>query len=267
MLTTTVMADVVCRQHISSCLSWWAVQSQLTCPQEYLSPRSATAQHLAESFLELISHRQAMHAEHQPHCDEGYWSVLLVKLVAWLLAGSSYIATYAKHGEIMNSKSRVPRIHGGRRGMPKADTDLARWLQSRGSGKALLGAAVTASQLFQSVPVKQSILYMQPVVGRGVPKRAGRNAVGAQDLCSVKGVGRRGGQDLPGSPSGPSSDVLNNRERTRSLFWPSAPRELPAAPLHCGASLLGSSGSSSLPSRSRMPSCLQTGSYQIGVSM
>ena len=76
---------------------------------------------------------------------------------------------------------------------------------------------MTASQVFQSVPVKQSILYMQPVVGRGVPKRAGRNAVGAQDLRSVKGVGRRGGQDLPGSPQRP---VLRRAEQSRADSQP-----------------------------------------------
>ena len=67
------------------------------------------------------------------------------------------------------------------------------------------------------------------------------------------------------APSGPSSEVLKSLERTRSLFWSSAARELPAMPLHCA--LLGSSGSSSLPSRSSVPSCLQTHSHQRSISI
>ena len=62
---------------------------------------------------------------------------------------------------------------------------------------------MTASQVFKSVPVKQGVLYMQPIVGCGVPKRARWNAVGAQNLCSVKRVGWRAGQDLPGRPQRP----------------------------------------------------------------
>ena len=76
---------------------------------------------------------------------------------------------------------------------------------------------MAASQVFRSVPVKQSILYMQPVVGRGVPKGAGRNAVRAQNLCGVKRVGRRGGQDLPGGPQRP---VLGRAEQPRADSQP-----------------------------------------------
>ena len=76
---------------------------------------------------------------------------------------------------------------------------------------------MTISQVVKSIPVKQGILYMQPVVGRGVPKRAGRNAVRGQNLGSVKRVGRRGGQDLPRRPQRP---VLGRAEQPRADSQP-----------------------------------------------
>ena len=76
---------------------------------------------------------------------------------------------------------------------------------------------MTALQVFKSAPVKQGILHMQPVVGRGFPKWAGRNAVRAHNLCSVKGIGGRGGQDLPGRPQRP---ILGRAEQPRADLQP-----------------------------------------------
>ena len=84
---TEILTGPVCGrlQHFSLSLSCWAIQLWLTCPQKCLSPQSATAQHLAESFLELISHRQAMRAEHPPHCNKKCRSGPPLKPVASLL--------------------------------------------------------------------------------------------------------------------------------------------------------------------------------------